>query len=426
MYQSVMTCVLAFVWAMPFALLILQPRSSTILRGDSLQLKWLLFASILSSLILLIQWWFSFKRLKTIKQTFVLLKANDLVQLDKLLDKIPLHKCFESKKSLLKFAVDEQLEKSAVLFLVNKGGLIAYTPNATYNVSYTLFYLASYYDFVDEKLVLFLISKGADVNFIDSSRGFQSLSPLHAFILRGYVAIVDLLIRCGADLHYVIEDLEFNALMLAAKYVSNPTCEPMLRLLNQYGDNLNTPNIYGYTPILLAAEYNQNANAVRALCKMGARLEPVKTRSPNLNGGINIVTPLRQAVISNNYDVVYSLIEMNDDPLFKDSYGFTVLFLACAHNPDVRVIDLLLASGAKLEDSYDIEGNTPLMGAAYLNPSPEIIHYLAQLTGKDRNHRNNEGLTFIHYLKENTQLDEGSKTALIKQFHDSASRFSLY
>lgn len=420
MYRSLLRTILISVWVIPFLLYLCQATGAL---GFAITPSngFVMFAlAALSALALFLEWLFSFRSLSLINRAFSYLLTNNLLKLEQVLENLPVEKCYLGSKSILKVAVDAQVPNPTVLFLLSRGATITQEYLGNYNLNYTLFYLASYYDYIDERMVHYLISKGADINFVDDTKGFKGLSLLHAFVLRGHLKVVNLLIRAGADPRYMVEDLELDALMLASRYLTSNSCIPLIKLLAKEC-NVNNSNSSGYTPLLLASEYNPNANVVRTLVELGARIGPCRTTNQNLQAVLNIVTPLRLAVINNNFDVIYTLIKMGDDPCFKDSYGFTILFLAAAHNTDARVIDLLIEHGASLEESLDIEGNNPLMAAAFLNPSAEIILYLANIT-PDLGYKNQAGYMFLDYLKENSYLDEDTKKQLLHKFYHATGR----
>lgn len=402
--------ILIFIWILPFLLTIFHSAGKLLFFSNVFEIKILFAASFLSATFLLTEWILALRTVVYFSKAFKYLRSYNLVKLDRILKKIPISKCLENGKTLLQFAIDKQMTVDIITFLLSKEGLVTYKSNSDYNVSYTLFYLASYYDSLNEKLVNYLLNKGAYINFIDNSRGFKSLSLLQVFVLRCQLNVTELLINKGADLHYIVPDLDMNALMLASKYINNPK---IVILLAQKGGGVNKVNNNGYTAMLFAAEYNPNPEIIYALVDLGAKIIPYKIKGTMLR--INNVTPLRLAVVSNNIDVINALINLGDSVNFKDLYGFSILFIAAAHHNDVRVIELLLANGARLEQANDSDGNTPLMGASYLNGNIDIINYLIEISD-NLGKRNSEGLSFLDYLKENTLLEDEDKQYILQKF----------
>lgn len=402
--------ILIFIWLLPFLFTIFHGTGKWLFYPNVFEIRLLFSASFLSATFLLTEWLLAVRTVVCFKRAFKYLRTYNLTKLDSILNKIPITKCNENGKTLLQVAIDNQMTVDVITFLLSKEGLVTYKSSIDYNVSYTLFYLASYYDSLNEKLVNYLLNKGAYINFIDNSRGFKSLSLLQVFVLRCHLNVVELLINKGADLHYTVPDLDMNALMLASKYINN---SKIIMLLAQKGGGVNKVNNNGYTAILFAAEYNPNPEIIYALIDLGAKVIPYKVKGNMLR--INNVTPLRLAVVNNSIDVINAIINLGDDVNFKDLYGFSVLFIAAAHHNDVRVIELLLANGARLEHANDSDGNTPLMGASYLNSNIDVINYLIEISD-NLGKRNSEGLSFLDYLKENASLEDEDKQYILQKF----------
>ncbi|MGV3278227.1 ankyrin repeat domain-containing protein [Rickettsiales bacterium LUAb2] len=409
-FINIVRSILVFIWILPFLYLLFEKFSIGNIALSYLQLKLLFFASFVSSFALFLEWLLAFRSILYFNKAFNNLRKNDIYKLNNILSKIQINKCYENGKTLLQYAVDNQMDNDVISFLLSRGGLVTYKSDQEYNISYTLFYLASYYDYIDEKSVQYFLNKGAYLDFVDNSRGFNSLSLLQVLVLRCHERLVDLLLSKGADIDYMVPDLDMNTLMLAAKYINNTT---IIEKLIKAGSNIEKTNSNGYNALLFAAEFNPNSQIIYTLVENGATIEPYKIRGTILR--INNVTPLRLAVISNNIEVVNALIELGDDVNYKDIYGLSILFIAAAHNHDVKIIELLLDSGASLKNAIDNEGNTPLMGAAYLNSNPNVINFLIK-NNNNLGRRNQEGFSFIDYLKENTALSEEDKQSILNRF----------
>ncbi len=81
--------------------------------------------------------------------------------------------------------------------------------------------------------------------------------------------------------------------------------------------------------------------------------------------------------------------------------------LASAYNPDPRVISLLVAGGARVNDR-GVNGWTALMMAAYSNPNPAVTEALLS-SGADAGLRSPSGRTAYDYAQDNEKL-AGSQT----------------
>lgn len=407
---NLIRAILIFVWMIPFSYLILFNVGALHIQLSMFQLKILFVLSFISALILFTEWLMAFRYVLYFNKAFSYLRAKNTHKLGVILKKIPVNKCYENGKTLLRYAVDHQMDLDTIYFLLSNNALITYKSSNEYNISYTLFYIASYYDHINEKLVLDFLDSGAYINFIDNSRGFNALSLLQVFVLRCHRDIVNLLLSKGANIHYIVPDLNMNSLMLASKYIHD---ENIIESLINAGSNVNYTNNSGYSSLLYAAEFNPNPSIIHTLINYGASIQSYRIKGSILR--INEVTPLRLAVISNNIDVISCLVDLGDDVNFKDLYGLSILFIASAHNRDVRVIDYLIENGANLQDAIDDDGNTPLMAASYLNGNVEVIKYLINISN-NLGMRNREGFSFIDYLRENNAIDDYEKQHILNKF----------
>ena len=139
----------------------------------------------------------------------------------------------------------------------------------------------------------------------------------------------------------------------------------------------------GWTPLMIAAEGNENSGVISVLLEAGARLD-----ARDILGW----TPLMIAVQSNkNPEIVSVLLRAGANVNDKDFSGMTPLMLAAVNN-----IPALLSAGARANDKTP-DGWTPLMWAivnvskAGVNPDPVIASLLK--AGANLNEKNKGGLT---------------------------------
>lgn len=408
--MNIVKSFLSFLWLVPFLYMFLDIYFNLDIRLPLVVFKCLIFLSLFCAFSLIAIWYKEFRELSFIKKSFIALQNGDLPMLDTLLTKNDVANFTENNKTLLQYAVDNQLRDEIIIYLLSRDALISYSGSYDYNVSYTLFYLAAYYNYLNNEIIEYLITRGAYVNFIDTSKGFEGLSLVQVFILRGNRHAIALLLNKGAVLDYFVNDLSMNSLMLAAKYVEDPM---VIKLLVETDVNIHETNKDGYNALLFACHYNPNPAIVSVLINSGAKISPYNIRSALLQ--YNEVTPLMIASSYNNADVVKILIKAGDDINFKDNYGLGVVFMAAAHNPNVDVLKTLLVAGVNLDKFKDPEGNTPLMAAAYLNSSLNIIRYLIDKT-HNLKAKNHDGFTFIDYLHQNSHLSEQEKELVLQRW----------
>ena len=109
-----------------------------------------------------------------------------------------------------------------------------------------------------------LIAKGGDVNCVNDC----GLTPiLLAAQYNPAVAVLNVLIKEGADLTRVEPEYKSNALHLAANSNSNPKI--ILTLLKEEF-NIEEKNYLGETPLIMAVKNNKETKVVSTLLKEGA------------------------------------------------------------------------------------------------------------------------------------------------------------
>ena len=230
--------------------------------------------------------------------------------------------------------------------------------------------------------VRFFIKKGLDVNAKDN----DGWTPLMAAAREtSSVEMLKALIDAGADTA-VSDDDGWTLLHLAAAL--NPNADITKFFLEQGFDPERRDNA-GRTPLMEAALYQSNVGVIDLLVKAGADITAKTERGETL---------LHLAAMNGESDVVRYLL-----PSFKatdtDSSGASCLgnALVCGTSPETvallvkdmkaehirlacwnenpEILDALITAG------YDVnmagsEGVTPLMWAAHLNTSPDIIRML--------------------------------------------------
>ncbi|MCL1876305.1 MAG: ankyrin repeat domain-containing protein [Synergistaceae bacterium] len=152
------------------------------------------------------------------------------------------------------------------------------------------------------------------------------------------------------------------------------------------GMDANEKNIYGVTPLIVAAEYNKNPEVLNALIRGGADVN-VKLSGNN--------TALMMAVWHNsNPEVVNALIQARADVNAKNDGGMTALIWAALEN-NAEVTKALINAGADV-NAKDEKGFTALVVAIDGNDNPAVIRILIQ-AGADVNVKINDGRTPLNF-----------------------------
>ncbi|MFL1780968.1 ankyrin repeat domain-containing protein [Candidatus Hepatincolaceae symbiont of Richtersius coronifer] len=410
MNKSVAKSFLSFFWILPFLYMFLDIYTNLDYRMPTYAFKFFIFLSFISAFILIVIWFKEFREIGYFTKAFQYLKEENISKLDGIISKTKTTAYIENDITLLQYAIDHQLNPDIISYLISRNATIKYSLNREYDLSHTLFYLCAYYNYLDETLLSYLLAKGANVNFIDTNKGFEGLSILQVLVLRGNTNCISMVLEQEADLKYFVNELSMNALMLAARYINDPL---VLKILIEAGALVNELNKDGYNALLFACHYNTTPAVINILCNSGAKIKTYNVKSAQMI--YNEVTPLSIAATYNNSEVVKCLIALGDDLNYKDTFDFSVIFMAAAHNPNVEVLKTLISSGASLEGSEDRDGNTPLMVASYLNPNPNIIRYLIDKTHNLKT-KNKDGFDFIDYLKQNSHLTSEEKEMVITRW----------
>ncbi|XP_074951078.1 palmitoyltransferase ZDHHC13 isoform X1 [Phalacrocorax aristotelis] len=193
-----------------------------------------------------------------------------------------------------------------------------------------------------QELVKYYISKGA---IVDQLGGDLNSTPLHWAIRQGHLPMVILLLKCGAD-PSLIDGEGFSSIHLAVLFQHMP----IVAYLISKGQNIDTTDFNGQTPLMLAAQKVIGPEPTRFLLKFKPSLNAVDNVQKN--------TALHWAITSGN----------------------------------VSAVDLLLEAGASL-DVKNIKGETPL-DLAYQSLNRFMVHMVKE-EERMRSRRNNRLLKII-------------------------------
>lgn len=139
----------------------------------------------------------------------------------------------------------------------------------------------------NEKIVEILINNGAKID-LRNEKGF---SPLHSSVNMGIIKIVEMILNCEGDVNILIENdgdyNGFSALSIAALTGQ----EDIVRMLINYGADIDIQDEYGATPLSLAS-MEGNQNIVKMLLDISIVVQLPQLTSPLLLA-LYIVQPCR-------------------------------------------------------------------------------------------------------------------------------------
>ncbi|XP_065611473.1 palmitoyltransferase ZDHHC13 [Cyrtonyx montezumae] len=163
-----------------------------------------------------------------------------------------------------------------------------------------------------QELVKYYISKGA---VVDQLGGDLNSTPLHWAIRQGHLPMVILLLKCGAD-PSLIDGEGFSSIHLAVLFQHMP----IVAYLISKGQNIDTADFNGLTPLMLSAQKVVGLEPTRFLLKFNPSLNAVDTVQKN--------TALHWAVTSGNVRAVELLLEAGANVDVKNAKGEKPLDLA--------------------------------------------------------------------------------------------------
>ncbi|KFO70172.1 Palmitoyltransferase ZDHHC13, partial [Cuculus canorus] len=163
-----------------------------------------------------------------------------------------------------------------------------------------------------QELVKYYISKGA---VVDQLGGDLNSTPLHWAIRQGHLPMVMLLLKCGAD-PSLIDGEGYSSLHLAVVFQRLP----IVGYLISKGQNIDTTDLNGQTPLMLAAQKALGSEPTKFLLKFNPSLNAVDNVQKN--------TALHWAIASGNTIAVDLLLEAGASLDIKNAKGEAPLDLA--------------------------------------------------------------------------------------------------
>ncbi|XP_077084139.1 putative palmitoyltransferase ZDHHC13 isoform X1 [Siphateles boraxobius] len=167
-------------------------------------------------------------------------------------------------------------------------------------------------------IVKYYISKGA---VIDQLGGDLNSTPLHWAIRQGHLSMVIQLMRYGAD-PSLADGEGYRSLHLAVLFQHMP----IAAYLMAKGQEVDTPDINGQTPLMLGAQKIIGPEPTNFLIKCNASVNAVDK--------VNRNSPLHCAVLAGNVDAAHILLEAGASVDLENTNGHTPIDLAHqVHSP---------------------------------------------------------------------------------------------
>lgn len=186
------------------------------------------------------------------------------------------------------------------------------------------------------------IAKGADVNAVAVSGNMRGATVLAiaSFLSmeNSKLEIIKTLIKAGANVNQKMMG-RTTLLPLIIENTADIDNPEIVKVLLDYGANVEAENDSGWTPLMLAVEY-RNSEYVKMLIDAGANVNAKVIRYPSYGSGW---TPLMIAVKSGDIEKVNILIDAGAD-LHAVAYGETVMDFAYKQN-NSKIIKLLENAG---------------------------------------------------------------------------------
>jgi quinoprotein dehydrogenase-associated probable ABC transporter substrate-binding protein len=193
----------------------------------------------------------------------------------------------------------------------------------------------------------------------------QGETPLHHALIQRSPAMVELLLKHGADVNQRDRD-GWTPLMTAA-YCDDAAS---IKVLASHGGDVNAVSGQNFAPLGIAVQYGKDEAAV-ALIEAGAdTARPV---------GDAAYTPLMLATANHSHPVVTALLAKGADVNAKNSGGVTALMIAAAGGR-ADMVELLMHAGANVRAQND-RGDTAL-SIARGKGDEKVIKLLGEAPGE--------------------------------------------
>ena len=210
--------------------------------------------------------------------------------------------------------------------------------------------------------------------------------PLQLAVRSGDAIQTKTLLDAGADPNARDLETRRTALEVASLVVQYPV--KVADILHQHGANINQADDEGWT-LLHHATFRGRIREVRWLLRKGADIERISQGRRTIDGAIlNWVTPLQIAASSKSsvsLSCLNELLQAGAGVETAANEGYAAINLA-ARTGSHRAITMLLAAGAKLDNSNNLTHDTPIL-EAIRHQQLDVVKYLLSLDAECIKHQ---------------------------------------
>ncbi|XP_058809038.1 putative ankyrin repeat protein RF_0381 [Phymastichus coffea] len=241
-----------------------------------------------------------------------------------------------------------------------------------------------------EENIKVLLNHGARIDL----KNLFSKTPLHLIACLDYqdadktVRLAKLILNRGVNIKILLNECtDSGETVLHHAVLSNNV--KLIKLLLEYGANINAKNRDGKSPLYFAVECS-NTKILNFLLENGARV------NDKMNHGF---TALHEAIIQRSEDNIELLLSHGAEVNSKDIYGKTPLHLAARLNyldekTMDKIVKLLLDKGADVNDHTN-SGETAFL-CAVINGNERLVRLFLE-HGANVNTKNYDGKSPLHF-----------------------------
>lgn len=219
------------------------------------------------------------------------------------------------------------------------------------------------------------------LGFIDE----ENSTPLHAAIDGGFIQVVEVLLKHGAD-PVVKKDSQVPPFLLACSQGKFEMIETMLKSNNS--EVIKCQDVYGQTCLHHCARAINSAHIMPYLVQRGAQVNSIDNRGQ---------TPMMMSIVAGSTSGVNTLLELGADMLIKDIDGKNALHHAVTRNRK-KIVNLLLElpCASTLVVDCDKDYSSPIHHALKHGLSSLVSPMIAVIRCQLKNIKDCSGNNYLH------------------------------